>query len=399
MEEENKEMRPLFDEEGLQTNAKIKVIGCGGGGSNAVNQMIQDKNEDVEYWVFNTDCQALANSNCENKLILGRNVTRGLGAGGKPELGKQAAMDSYDDIKLVVKNADMVFIACGEGGGTGTGSAPVVAKAAREEGCLVLAIVTRPFTFEGKNRSLNALEGINELMKNVDALIVVSNDKLMLNNGNMRIVDAFAISDKILASSVSTVTDLILLHGIINLDFADVKTTLSGKGLALIGIGYGEGEDKAIMAATNAINSPLLEASIQGSRSMIINITIGDDTTLDDAQYAVSYITEAAGGDSQNDVNIIFGVQQSDSMHGKMKVAIIATDFTKEIDLSKTGVAFPKFTGDKKAPIKEAKPLSEGESKAEKEIKTRREEGVLPDYLRHFIEEQKARKAENEKKD
>ena len=236
-------------------------------------------------------------------------------------------------------------------------------------------------------------------MKNVDALIVVSNDKLMLNNGNMRIVDAFAISDKILASSVSTVTDLILLHGIINLDFADVKTTLSGKGLALIGIGYGEGEDKAIMAATNAINSPLLEASIQGSRSMIINITIGDDTTLDDAQYAVSYITEAAGGDSQNDVNIIFGVQQSDSMHGKMKVAIIATDFTKEIDLSKTGVAFPKFTGDKKAPIKEAKPLSEGESKAEKEIKTRREEGVLPDYLRHFIEEQKARKAENEKKD
>ena len=135
MEEENKEMRPLFDEEGLQTNAKIKVIGCGGGGSNAVNQMIQDKNEDVEYWVFNTDCQALANSNCENKLILGRNVTRGLGAGGKPELGKQAAMDSYDDIKLVVKNADMVFIACGEGGGTGTGSAPVVAKAAREEGC------------------------------------------------------------------------------------------------------------------------------------------------------------------------------------------------------------------------------------------------------------------------
>ena len=385
---EERELKAMIDEDELKTNAKIKVIGVGGGGSNAVNQMIHDKEEQVEYWVFNTDNQALSNSPCPNKLVLGRNVTKGLGAGGNPEMGKKAAEDSYEDIKLVVKGCDMVFIAVGEGGGTGTGAAPVVARASREEGCLVLAIVTRPFNFEGKLRKLNALEGINELIKNVDALIVVSNDRLMFSSGGQSIKNAFAVSDRTLADSVSTVTDLILLHGIINLDFADVKSTLQGKGLSLIGIGMGKGENKAIEAATNAINSPLLEASIKGSRSMIINVTVGEDVTLDDVQHAIDYITEAAGADKDNGVNIIFGVQMNASFQDEMKIAIIATDFAKEIELNLPTTNLTRSTRtyivDKTREETPAyvKPLAEGESRVEKEIKAEEENSVLPDYLK-----------------
>ena len=385
---EDTNVKPIFDEEGLKANARIKVIGVGGGGSNAVNQMIKNKQDEVEYWVFNTDSQALANSPCENKLVLGRNVTKGLGAGGLPEMGRKAAEDSYEDIKLVVNGADMIFIAAGEGGGTGTGAAPIVAKASKEAGCLVLGIVTRPFTFEGKNRRSNALEGINELTKNVDALIVVSNDKLMFNNGSMTLVDAFGASDIILASSVSTVTDLILKHGIINLDFADVKSTLSSRGLALIGIGYGEGKDKAIQAATNAINSPLLEASIKGSRSMIINITVADDTTLDDVQYAINYITEAAGGNNEeNGVNIIFGVQMDERLHGKMKIAIIATDFVNKIDLSKTGTmpSKPHVMVSPSPVQKESENEPQPVSKVRQEMKEKEESSILPDYLKNLF--------------
>lgn len=385
---EDTNVKPIFDEEGLKANARIKVIGAGGGGSNAVNQMIKNKQDEVEYWVFNTDSQALANSPCENKLVLGRNVTKGLGAGGLPEMGRKAAEDSYEDIKLVVNGADMIFIAAGEGGGTGTGAAPIVAKASKEAGCLVLGIVTRPFTFEGKNRRSNALEGINELTKNVDALIVVSNDKLMFNNGSMTLVDAFGASDIILASSVSTVTDLILKHGIINLDFADVKSTLSSRGLALIGIGYGEGKDKAIQAATNAINSPLLEASIKGSRSMIINITVADDTTLDDVQYAINYITEAAGGNNEeNGVNIIFGVQMDEKLHGKMKIAIIATDFVNKIDLSKTGTmqSKPHVMVNPSPVQKDSENEPQLVSKVRQEMKEKEESSILPDYLKNLF--------------
>lgn len=388
MEEINK---PVFDEEGLKTNARIKVIGVGGGGSNAVNEMIKDKQDEVEYWVFNTDSQALANSPCENKLVLGRNVTKGLGAGGLPEMGRKAAEDSYEDIKIVVNGADMVFIAAGEGGGTGTGAAPIVAKASKEAGCLVLGIVTRPFTFEGKKRRSNALEGIEELNKNTDALIVVSNDKLMFNNGSMTLVNAFSASDIILASSVTTITDLILKHGIINLDFNDVKTTLEGSGLALIGIGYGEGKNKAIDAATNAINSPLLEASIKGSRSMIINITVGDDTTLDDVQYAINFITEAAGGNEDNDVNIIFGVQMDEKLHGKMKVAIIATDISKSIDLSTTTLNLSKKP--LQPPVEKETDVKPDVSKVEKEMHEKEEASPLPDYLKNLLNEANEKKA------
>lgn len=393
---ENEDLKPIFADEDLPTNAKIIVIGVGGGGSNAVNGMLHDKNEEVDYWVFNTDSQALANSPCDNKLILGKNVTRGLGAGGNPEMGQKAAEDSYNDIKLVIHGADMVFIAAGEGGGTGTGAAPVVAKAAKEEGCLVIGIVTRPFTFEGKARKHNALEGINNLRQYVDALIVVSNDKMMFNNGSLGIRNAFAASDEILAQSVKTVTDLILVHGVINLDFADVKATLEGKGLALIGIGYGEGENKAIDAATNAINSPLLETSIRGSKSMILNITVGDDTTLDDVQYAINYITESAGG-RENDVNIIFGVQNDDSFHSKMKIAIIATDFTRDIDVDQLDTAYNRSisslnNGMNSIPEEPSTPVMKEEtpirSVVKEEIKEDRERSVLPDYLRDFFAEE-----------
>lgn len=385
----NENIKPIYDEDDLKTNAKIIVIGVGGGGSNAVNGMIKDKNELVDYWVMNTDSQALANSPCENKLILGKNVTKGLGAGGLPEMGKAAAEDSLPDIELIVKGADMVFIAAGEGGGTGTGAAPVVAKAAKDAGCLVLGIVTRPFTFEGKSRKLHALEGISELKNNLDALIVVSNDKMMFNNGTLGIRNAFEASDQILALSVKTITEIVLVHGVINLDFADVKATLSGKGLSLIGIGFGEGENKAIDAATNAINSPLLEASIRGARRMIINITAGDDTTLDDAQYAINYITEAAGGDD-GDVNIIFGIQNDPSYHGKMKVALIATDFEKDIPLESTDANFNRTKSNQVNPAIKEKPIAPKQpepsvSHVKTEIKERSETTALPDYLKDFL--------------
>lgn len=397
---EERELKAMIDEDELKTNAKIKVIGVGGGGSNAVNQMIHDKEGQVEYWVFNTDNQALSNSPCPNKLVLGRNVTKGLGAGGNPEMGKKAAEDSYDDIKLIVHGADMVFIAVGEGGGTGTGAAPVVAKASKEENCLVLAIVTRPFNFEGRMRKLNALEGIDELIKNVDALIVVSNDRLMFSSGKESIKNAFAVSDRTLADSVNTVTDLILVHGLINLDFADVESTLKGRGLSLIGIGTGKGENKAIDAATNAITSPLLEASIKGSRSMIINVTVGDDVTLDDVQHAIDYITEAAGGDKDSDVNIIFGVQVNNDFKDEMKIAIIATDFTKKVELNSAVTNLSRRSGNEakaKAAVVEPTPayvelMKKGESRVEKEIKAEEESSVLPDYLKNLLRRQEERK-------
>ncbi|MFA6874273.1 MAG: cell division protein FtsZ [Bacilli bacterium] len=380
---EENENKPVFfdDKEDLTANAKIKVIGVGGGGSNAVNEMIHDKSDQVEYWVLNTDSQALANSPCDNKYVLGKEVTKGLGAGGNPAMGKKAAEGSYKDIQLLVKGADLVFLAAGEGGGTGTGAAPVVAKAAKESGSLVLAIVTRPFNFEGRGRSKNALEGINELKRYVDAIIVVSNDKLVFNNGGMSIKKAFAASDAILAQSVKTITDLILVHGLINLDFADVKTTLTGKGIALIGIGFGQGENKAIKAAQGAINSPLLESSIKGARSMIINVTCGDETSLEEVQYAISYITEA----SSTEVNIIFGVQLDDSFKDKIKIAIIATDFTKDIDFSKTTVPLPRV--DLKTGKPEEKDGKKEVSAVEKEIEEKSASTALPDYLREMMKD------------
>ncbi len=387
-------------DDALKTNAVIKVIGIGGGGSNAVNRMVGD-NDEVEYWVFNTDVQALSHSDCENKLILGEHVTRGLGSGGIPETGKAAAEDSIDNIRVIVENADMVFIACGEGGGTGTGAAPVVARCAKEAGCLVLAIVTRPFTFEGKQRLDNSIAGIEALKKEVDSIIVVSNDKLTFNGGDLSFDNAFTLSDTVLARSVKTITDLILKHGKINLDFADVKETLHNKGLALIGIGEGEGDNKAIDASKAALDSPLLESSIVGARSMIINFTVGPDTKLSEVDYAVRYIKEQALGHAEDEddgsVSVIFGARVDSDLNGRMQVAIIATDFDKDALNTDTRVfnrprTYPRTTTlykNKKNPepepaYEEEKPL---ESDVVRQIEEEKSESILPDYFRNRFDD------------
>ncbi len=320
----------MINLDAFEAYVKILVVGVGGGGSNAVNAMVdQGMADKIDFWVFNTDAQALATSKSPNRLVLGEEITKGLGAGGNPEIGKLAAEASKEDIKNIVSNYDMVFVACGEGGGTGTGAAPIVCEIAKENGALTLAIVTRPFTFEGNARIKKASEGILKIKEAADSLIIISNDKLMFMNGKKSISEAFSEADRVLAQSVKTITDLILLPGIINLDFADVKSTLENKGMALIGFGTGSGEGKANIAAANAISCPLLETSIRGSKTAIVNVVGGESVTLDEAQEAVRYITEIAGGD----VNIKFGIQTNPQFGDEMLVSVIATDFSNEIDI------------------------------------------------------------------
>ena len=368
-----------FELDAFESYAKIVVIGVGGAGSNAVNQMLEEKIANIEFWVFNTDAQALATSKTENRLVLGRQTTRGLGAGGDPQVGREAALDSVDDIKRVIEGANMVFIAAGMGGGTGTGAAPVVAKLAKDAGALTVAIVTRPFTFEGNSRKVKAVEGITELKSAVDSIIIVSNDKLMFMNGSRPISEAFNESDKVLAQSVKTITDLILLPGLINLDFADVRSTLKDKGVALIGFGMGSGEHKAEEASSSAIASPLLEASVKGAHSAIINITGGKSVTLDEAQEAVNYITEAAG----NNVNIIFGVQQNPELNDQMLISVIATEFDEEYDYSQPTNMFVSRTKQTQTTNNdgETQENSNGQNPEESKQVKNHDEDILPNFL------------------
>lgn len=368
-----------FELDAFESYAKIVVIGVGGAGSNAVNQMLEEKIANIEFWVFNTDAQALATSKAENRLVLGRQTTRGLGAGGDPQVGREAALDSVDDIKRVIEGANMVFIAAGMGGGTGTGAAPVVAKLAKDAGALTVAIVTRPFTFEGNSRKVKAVEGITELKSAVDSIIIVSNDKLMFMNGSRPISEAFNESDKVLAQSVKTITDLILLPGLINLDFADVRSTLKDKGVALIGFGMGSGEHKAEEASSSAIASPLLEASVKGAHSAIINITGGKSVTLDEAQEAVNYITEAAG----NNVNIIFGVQQNPELNDQMLISVIATEFDEEYDYSQPTNMLVSRTKQTQTTNNdgETQENSNGQNPEESKQVKNPDEDILPNFL------------------
>ncbi len=310
--------------------ARIVVIGVGGAGSNAVNRMIDDDISSVEFFVANTDKQALATSKANNRIVLGEELTQGLGAGGDPKVGKDAAEASSDKLHEIIKGANMVFIAAGMGGGTGTGAAPVVARIAKEEGALTVAIVTRPFSFEGKKRIANSVEGLNELKDAVDSIIIVSNDKLLMVSGTAPISEAFSESDRVLAQSVKTVTDLILMPAVINLDFADVKSTLKDSGIALIGFGMGSGSNKAQDAAQNAINSPLLEASINGARRAICAVTCGTQVSLYEAQEAVNRIIEAAG----NTLDIKFGVSINPQLSDQILVSVIASDFTDDFDFT-----------------------------------------------------------------
>ncbi len=307
--------------------AKIKVIGVGGAGNNAVNRMVEEGIQGVEFIVANTDKQVLKTSKAETRLVLGEKLTKGLGAGADPELGKQSAIEAEKEIKEILKNTDLVFVAAGMGGGTGTGAAPVIAKMAREIGALTIGIVTTPFLFEGGTRTKNADRGLAEMRKSVDSLIIVSNDKLLQEFGNIPLKDSFKYADAILRQGVRTITDLIAIPAYINLDFADVKTVTHNKGKALIGIGKATGDDKAVKAALQAITSPILEASIKGAKHAIINVTGGQSISLLDASKAVDAIKQVAG----SELHTIFGISINEQLGDEIYVSVIATGLDKEV--------------------------------------------------------------------
>jgi cell division protein FtsZ len=304
--------------------AVIKVVGIGGGGVNAVNRMIEVGLKGVEFIAVNTDAQALLMSDADVKLDIGRELTRGLGAGANPEVGRKAAEDHREEIEEVLKGADMVFVTAGEGGGTGTGGAPVVASIARKLGALTIGVVTRPFTFEGRRRANQAEAGIQELRNECDTLIVIPNDRLLqLGDVGVSLMDAFRSADEVLLSGVQGITNLITTPGLINLDFADVKSVMSGAGSALMGIGSARGEGRAVQAAGKAINSPLLEASMDGAQGVLLSIAGGSDLGLFEINEAASLVQEAA----HPEANIIFGTVIDDSLGDEVRVTVIAAGF------------------------------------------------------------------------
>lgn len=313
-------------EENINIGANIKVVGVGGGGSNAVTTMIEAQLDGVEFIVANTDIQALNANKAPGKIQLGSELTKGLGAGANPDIGRRAAIESYNDIVEKIEGSDMVFVTAGMGGGTGTGGAPVVAKIARELGALTIGVVTKPFVFEGKKRTKHADGGLNELKENVDTLIVIPNQKLLSIAGDkMPLIETFKKADEVLLQAVKGISDLINIRGLINLDFADIRTVMQAKGLALMGTGTAKGENRAIQAATAAISSPLLEnVKIDGATGIIINVTGGTDLSLYEVNEASTLITEAA----HEDAEIIFGAVIDESMTDEVRVTVIATGFS-----------------------------------------------------------------------
>src|SRR5689334_23705316 len=304
--------------------AVIKVVGIGGGGVNAVNRMIEVGLKGVEFIAVNTDAQALLMSDADVKLDVGRELTRGLGAGAAPDVGRRAAEDHAEEIEEVLKGADMVFVTAGEGGGTGTGGAPVVASIARKLGALTIGVVTRPFNFEGKRRASQAESGIEELRNECDTLIVIPNDRLLqLGDRNVSVMDAFRTADQVLLSGVQGITDLITTPGLINLDFADVKSVMSGAGSALMGIGSARGDNRAVAAAELAIASPLLEASMEGAHGVLLSISGGSDLGLFEINEAASLVSDSA----HPDANIIFGAVIDDALGDEVRVTVIAAGF------------------------------------------------------------------------
>ena len=305
-------------------NAKIEVIGVGGGGSNAVNRMIDSDLEGVSFRVLNTDAQALLQSSAERRVQLGQNLTRGLGAGGNPSIGQKAAEESKDELQQALEGADLVFIAAGMGGGTGTGAAPVVAEVAKQSGALTVGIVTKPFSFEGKRRMRQAEEGIARLAENVDTLIVIPNDRLKDVIAGAPLQEAFRNADDVLRMGVKGISDIITCPGLVNVDFADVRSVMTEAGTALLGIGIGSGRSRALEAAQAAMNSPLLEAArIDGAKGCVINITGGKDMTLEDMTSASEIIYDVVDPEA----NIIVGAVIDESMEGEIQVTVIATGF------------------------------------------------------------------------
>ncbi|MBN6205333.1 cell division protein FtsZ [Ralstonia pickettii] len=312
----------------MEELAKIKVIGVGGGGNNAVNRMIEHGVEGVEFIAVNTDAQALNLSKAETKVQIGTKLTRGLGAGANPEVGKKAAEESKEQLEEVLSGADMIFVTAGMGGGTGTGAAPVIAQVAKELGALTVGVVTRPFSFEGRRRSNQAVSGIDTLKSNVDTLIVIPNDRLLeIVDKNTPMLEAFREADNILRQGVQGISDLIAKPGLINVDFADVKTIMFDKGSALMGIGIATGETRATEAAKKAISSPLLETSIDGAHGILMNITGGTNLSLYEVQEAADLVTNAA----DEEVNVIFGSVINENLNDEIVVTVIATGFDETV--------------------------------------------------------------------
>ena len=313
----------------IESFARIKVIGIGGSGKNALNHMINSKVKGVEFIVMNTDTQDLHNSLAEKKVHLGKNLTKGLGAGMNPEIGRRAAEETKAEIQDVIKGADMVFIACGMGGGTGTGAAPIVAQAAKEQGILTVAVVTKPFSFEGNQRMKLADIGLAELEKEVDAILIIPNDRLIVISGkDVGFRQAFAMCDEVLKQAVEGISELITTPGMINVDFADIKAVMFDAGSALMGVGIAAGEGRAEKAALQAINSPLLDLSISGAKGVLFAISGGDDLTIHEIQDAAKIITESI----DKDAKVIFGTIRDEKLKkGEMKVTVIATGFPTDM--------------------------------------------------------------------
>ena len=304
--------------------AKIKVVGVGGGGGNAVNRMIKSGLTGVEFWLMNTDLQILNTSLCKNKIQLGAKLTNGLGAGGEPQVGEKAAEEAQQEITQAIEGADMVFVTAGMGGGTGTGAAPIVAKIAKDLGILTIGVVTKPFSFEGKRRQNQAQQGLEKLREAVDALIVIPNDKLLdVVDRRVSLQESFIVVDEVLLRGVQGISDIITIPGLINVDFADVKSVMQASGSALMGIGRGTGEGRAVEAAKIAINSQLLETSINGASGVIVNITGGPDMTLHEVTDATNIINDAV----LDDARVIIGAVVDDNIQGEIQITVIATGF------------------------------------------------------------------------
>jgi len=324
--------------------AKIRVMGVGGGGTNAVNSMIsQSEVKGVDFISINTDAQALLLCQSSTKLQIGENLTKGLGSGGNPEIGRQAAEESYEKIKDIIEGSDMIFLTAGMGGGTGTGATPIIAKAAKEVGALTVSVVTKPFAFEGTRRMVAAEEGIEILKDKVDTLIVIPNQRILdVVDKKVSLVEAFRVADSVLSQGVQGISDIITVPGLINVDFADVKTIMTNSGSALMGMGTGVGENRAQTAARMAIASPLLEISMEGARGLLLNITGGSDLTMNEVDEAAKIIAQSADPDA----NIIFGATIDESMHDQIKITVIATGFDQTRQTLKEFMSPPVATVD-----------------------------------------------------
>jgi cell division protein FtsZ len=352
--------------------AVIKVVGVGGGGSNAVSRMVDAGMKGVEFIAVNTDAQALLSCDADVKIGIGHNLTKGLGAGANPEVGAGAAAESRDDIKEALKGADMVFVTCGEGGGTGTGAAPVIAEIAKQEiGALTVGAITKPFEFEGKKRMATAETGIERLRREVDTLIVVPNEKLLqIVERRTTILEAFQEADDILRQGVQGITDLITVPGLINLDFADVRLVMHEAGSALMGIGIGSGENRAVEAAKQAITSPLIEESVDGAKGLLLNITGGEDLGLFEVNEAARLVATAA----DTNANIVFGAVVDQAMREEVRVTVIATGF-EGLEMIARAPQFTARRSDRKAPI-------ERDRGALDELRITESDVDVPDFLK-----------------